>query len=151
MQELIIYGAKYLLLPIAMGAVFCIWYKPEARVRMLWLLAVSLPLGYALARLAGLFFSHPQPFAVGGFEPLIPHDIDNSFPSDHTIIGGVFASAAFLADRRFGLCLWALTIIMGLCRIAAGLHYPVDIIASCVLAVAAVWVAGKVLQSFKVY
>lgn len=118
-------------------------------MRLVYTLAVALPLGYALARLAGLFFAHQQPFAEQGFEPLIPHAIDNSFPSDHVLIGGVFASVAFLADRRVGLLLWVLTLLVGLCRMLAGLHYGVDIMAAAVLALGAVWASHRALSFFK--
>lgn len=132
-----------------LGGALVLARAPELRMRLVYTLAVALPLGYALARLAGLFFAHQQPFAEQGFEPLIPHAIDNSFPSDHVLIGGVFASVAFLADRRVGLLLWVLTLLVGLCRMLAGLHYGVDIMAAAVLALGAVWASHRALSFFK--
>lgn len=151
MTPLIIFGAKYLVAPVVVAAAIVLACVKERRRRLLWTLAIALPLGYALARLAGLFFQHHQPFAVEGFAPLIPHDIDNTFPSDHTLIAGVFASVAFLADRRAGLVLWACALLVGLARMLAGLHYGVDVLAAAILALvavfaayrAAVWVEGR--------
>ena len=143
MTELIIFGAKYLVAAIMLCGAVTLAFAGERRRRLTYVLAIALPLGYALARLAGLFFAHNQPFAVDGFEPLIPHNIDNSFPSDHVLIGGVFASVALLADRRVGLVLWALTLLVGFARMLAGLHYGVDVLAAAVLALGSVFLAHK--------
>ena len=145
MTELIVFGAKYLVAAIMLCGAITLAFAGERRRRLTYMLAIALPLGYALARLAGLFFAHNQPFAMDGFEPLIPHAIDNSFPSDHVLIGGVFASLAFLADRKVGLVLWALTLLVGLSRMLAGLHWGVDIAAAALFAIGAVFVAHKVV------
>ena len=153
MESLVIFGAKYLVyVLIALSVLAVVVFKNKEqwfRFGMLALLALAV--GYALARAAGFLFSHPQPFAAEGFEPLIPHAVDNAFPSDHTVIGGVFASVAFLADRRVGLVLWVLALLVGLSRIIAGLHYTVDVLAAAMLAVVAVWLADRALKSFKLF
>ena len=139
-----VFAAQYLIYVIALcGALAVGWGVHRGRRELLWILALALPLGYMLTRLAGLFYFHYQPFAELEFEPLVPHAIDNSFLSDHTVIAGVFASVAFLADRRAGLLLWALTLLVGAGRVAAGLHWPIDIVASCALALLAVAAAER--------
>ena len=150
MDSLIIFGAKYLVFAIIALAVLAVVVckSKEQWFNFGVLVLLALAAGYALARLAGLLFAHPQPFAAEGFEPLIPHATDNSFPSDHTLIGGVFASVAFLADRRVGLALWILTLLVGLSRMLAGLHYPIDILAAAVLAAVAVWATNRALILF---
>src|SRR3989344_5275134 len=145
MTELIVFGAKYLVVVVMLGGALVLAFAGERRRRLTYVLVVALPLGYALARLAGLFFAHNQPFAVEGFEPLVPHAVDNSFPSDHVALGGIFASLAFLVDRRVGLVLWAFTLLVGLSRMLAGLHWGVDIAAAALLALVAVFVAHKVV------
>src|SRR3989338_11102220 len=146
MDQLIVFGAKYLVVFVALGSALVLAFAGERRARLVYTLAIALPLGYALARLAGLLFAHPQPFAVEGFEPLLPHAVDNAFPSDHTLISGIFASVAFLADRRVGLALWVLALLVGLSRMLAGLHYSVDVAAAAVLAGAAGWAADRALK-----
>ena len=139
-----VFAAQYLIYAVALGGALAVgWGVRRGRRELLWIVAIALPLGYALARLAGLFYSHYQPFAELGFDPMIPHTIDNSFPSDHTVIAGVFSTVAFLADRRAGMVLWAMTLLVGAGRIAAGLHWPIDIVAACVLALLAVAAAER--------
>ncbi len=150
MDTLIIFGAKYLIYIVALGAIVIVLVSPH-RNRLALLAVIALPVVYALARVAGLFFSHPQPFVTEGFTPLVPHTVDNAFPSDHTALGGVLASVAWLADRRFGIALWILALLVGVARVAAGLHNWVDILASVVLALFAVWVVQKALKLFELY
>jgi undecaprenyl-diphosphatase len=148
MTPLIIFGAKYLFIAVALAAAAVIFFDKERRMRIGLVALVSLPLAYALARLAGMFYSHAQPFAVQGFEPLVPHEIDNSFPSDHTLVAGVFASAAFLSDRRLGLFLWAFALLVGLSRMLAGLHWGVDVLASAALAAGVVWIVNSLATNY---
>jgi len=41
------------------------------------------------------------PFAVGGFDPLLPHDADNGFPSDHSLLAAAFVAVA-LPYKKWG-------------------------------------------------
>lgn len=143
MTPFIIFGAKHLLVIIVAISVPVILLNKERRLKIALIALIAFPLSYALARLAGILFAHNQPFAVEGFEPLIPHVVDNSFPSDHTLISGVFASVAFLADHRVGLVLWAFALLVGLARMLAGLHYGADVLAAAVLAITAVFAAHR--------
>ncbi len=146
MNELIIVVAKYLIYAVAVGAVLTLLFKKEHRIKFGVIAIIALPVGYALARIAGMFYAHSQPFAVLGFDPLIPHEVDNSFPSDHVLIAGIFSSVAYLAHRWVGIGLWVLTLFIGLARVAAGLHWGVDVLASCVLSVAVVWAVHYAVQ-----
>jgi undecaprenyl-diphosphatase len=148
MTPLIIFGAKYLFVLVALAGVGVVFRKKEQRLRLGLVALIALPIAYALARLVGVVFTHPQPFAVEGFEPLVPHEIDNSFPSDHVALAGVFASVAFLADRRTGLALWALTLLVGLSRMLAGLHWGVDIVMAAALAVLVVAVTHRLVEKY---
>lgn len=127
---LIIFCAKYLLYIIAIAlAVYWLRSPRVERLEFAATVAAALVLAYGVARLAGLFFSHIQPFAAVGFEPLIPHEVDNSFPSDHTTLAAALAAIAGLYNRGFGVLLWVLAVCVAAGRMLAGLHYPVDVIA----------------------
>jgi len=61
--------------------------------------------------------------------PLIPHDADNGFPSDHTEL--VFACAFLLLpfSRRVSAAAGIVGAAVGAARIASLLHSPLDICA----------------------
>ncbi len=134
MDTLIVFCAKYLLFVIAL-ALGAYWFlSPRANRAELALSALgALALAYALARLAGLFFSHVQPFAAEGYEPLIAHEVDNSFPSDHSAAAAALAGVASLYNRGLGVLLWVLALGVALGRVLSGLHYPVDAVAGLML------------------
>lgn len=71
----------------------------------------------------------PQEIA-GSIAPLIPHPLDNSFPSGHAL----FTAALFMGLIRFykNKSLILITIVIGLitvsARVIGGVHYPGDIL-----------------------
>lgn len=134
MDTLIVICAKYLVFVMLLGvAVYWLRAPRATKLEMALAALVALPLAYAMARLAGLFFSHPQPFSVYDYEPLIPHEVDNSFPSDHSAVAGVLAGLMSLYHRILGVALWVLALCVAAGRMLAGLHYPADVVVGLVL------------------
>lgn len=85
--------------------------------------------------IAQQFYFHLQPYVVKHFVPLIEHRADNSFPSDHTVIALTVAASIFLYNKKLGTALGILGLLIGVSRVLAGLHWPVDILASFVIAI----------------
>lgn len=133
MDTFFIFGAKYLyLLPI----LILIWkiYSSENKTRVLIFTFSSLALTLILGKLSSLFINNPRPFVVGNFRPLIEHAPDNGFPSDHMLLVAAIAAIVTYLDRRLGLLLWLLAIIVGLSRIFVGVHHLLDILGSILIA-----------------
>jgi undecaprenyl-diphosphatase len=148
MEMLVIFAAKYLIAVMALALAGYAYFLPrQEQLRLGAIALMALPLVWALARIAGFLFMHEQPFAAGGFEPLIAHEVDNSFPSDHTAFAAVLAGLGYLYHRWLGTLLGAAALGVGIARIVSGLHYPVDIVASLLLGVVAVVVAKMVVSS----
>jgi membrane-associated phospholipid phosphatase len=57
------------------------------------------------------------------------------------LLAATIASIVFLKSKTFGLFLWLLAILVGLGRILALVHHPIDIIASAVIAIVATVIA----------
>jgi undecaprenyl-diphosphatase len=92
--------------------------------------AVALALGLVLERV----LSRPRPFVTLGIVPLFPHAADSSFPSDHTLVGVALVGPLLWRAPRLGLWLFLWAVIIGLARVAAGVHYPSDVAGSILLA-----------------
>ena len=100
------------------------------------MLACAISFAFGLLIILGLDHAvyRPRPFVELSFAPLFAHAAETSFPSDHTLIGVSLVGPLLWRQWRFGiwLVLWAL--VVGFARVAAGVHYPTDIIGSAALA-----------------
>ena len=93
-------------------------------------------LAYGVTELIKTFFPTLRPFQFDGALPLtLTVPTDGAFPSSHTAIGFALATTIIKHDKKG----WVLYIIMagfvGVARIMAHVHYPIDIIAGAVIGV----------------
>ena len=95
----------------------------------------ALPLSYLLGKIASFFYYTERPFSELGIASLVPHIADNGFPSEHTLYAMVIAAVVFSVRKNWGLLLIALAILVGVGRIFAYVHNPIDIIAGVSIAV----------------
>ena len=144
LDTLAIVGAKYLYLLLLLTAL--IWFLKQpwaAKKEMAAWGVVALPLRYILLIVAGMVYFDPRPFDVGHFTPLIPHEPDNGFPSDHTLLCSATSSIVFFYNRKVSAALWGLTTLVGVSRVSTGLHHPLDILTSVVLAAVVSYIVWK--------
>jgi undecaprenyl-diphosphatase len=80
-----------------------------------------------------------RPHAAHGFRPLIPQR-SYSFPSAHALFFSAFSAAVYAAMPALGAWFLALTVLVCLARIAAGIHYPSDMLAGIAVGLATAWV-----------
>ena len=135
-DTLAIFGAQYLYLVLLTAAL--IWYLCQSRSRQIEMIAwgvVALPLMYLLLIVAGALYFDARPPYSDNITPLIVHDPDNGFPSDHTLLCSATSSIVFFYNKRFSAVLWIITALVGFSRVYTGIHHTVDIIASVILAV----------------
>jgi len=89
----------------------------------------------AVAMLASQAISHTwarsRPFTAhaGGTHLLAAASPDPSFPSDHATAAFAIAFAVLAFSRRAGAGFLAAATLIGLSRIALGVHYPTDVLA----------------------
>lgn len=133
---LIIFGAKYLLW-ILVGLAFAWFLKQpgEKQKKLLLFAAASFPAIYVASRFIAGFYYNPRPFVVDAFVPLIPHDPDNGFPSDHILLSAAIAVIIYPFSRKVSAISWVLVILVGVARVLVGVHHPIDIIGSIVMAI----------------
>lgn len=143
LNALAIFGAQYLY--IVLLAIALVWYLIQPRTAQIEMIAwgiVALPVMYLLLVIAGMVYFDPRPFVSDGITPLIVHDPDNGFPSDHTLLCSATASIVFCYNKKLSGTLWLLTALVGASRVYTGIHHMVDIITSMLIAIvitALVW------------
>ena len=87
----------------------------------------------------GHLWYHARPFADHPKQTLllVHHGADNSFPSDHASVAFAVAFAVLVFHRRLGILLFAVAAGVGLDRIFVGVHYPIDVLTSVFVGLAA--------------
>jgi len=133
---LTIFAARWLIY-ISSGVLPYLWVRGKRRglVRTL----VSVAAAMVVERGLGILFRVPRPFVAGGFDPLVPIPLDDyyaSFPSGHATFMSALGMAVFLSEKWAGVVVFVLAILTGVGRVAAGVHYPVDILGGFVVGVA---------------
>lgn len=74
-------------------------------------------------------FANPRPFLVNpSIQTLFYYGGQESFPSGHAAFYGALAVSIFAYHRKTGIFFAVGAIIIGISRIIAGVHYPLDIV-----------------------
>ncbi|MBI2036912.1 MAG: phosphatase PAP2 family protein [Candidatus Liptonbacteria bacterium] len=102
-------------------------------------LAATMALGVVLARgilteVVRFFYDRPRPYEALLFEPLLTNG-SGSFPSGHMALLFALGTALFFTNRRWGSWFLALSFLTGLARVAAGVHWPTDILGGALLGI----------------
>ncbi len=131
MDTFFIYTAKYaFVLPVVILGTYFFLQRWPRHLRMALFAIPAGILAYALGKLGSAFYYDPRPFVVGHFTPLIAHAANNGFPSDHTLLAAALASVGMFWDRRLGVVLWLLAILIATARVYVGVHHTVDVVGS---------------------
>lgn len=150
MNYIIIFSAKYLYL-IAILIAALVWLRTAKKIKLeiLKLAIVNLPISFILGRIAGLIFYNPRPFIAENIMPLMPHAADNGFPSDHTLLIATIAFCIISYNKRYGIILLIFALVVGLSRVIAKIHYPLDILGSFIISFIAFCIAINLLNKNK--
>lgn len=149
MDTLFILAAKYLfILPILILAIYFLLRPPASWMRMALFAITAAIVTLVLGKIANHVYFDPRPFVVGNFTPLVPHAADNGFPSDHTLLVAAAAMIGTIWNRRLGVVLWILAVLVGVARVYVGIHHVTDIVGSIVIAIIAVLLTYAVWKRF---
>jgi undecaprenyl-diphosphatase len=86
--------------------------------------------------LGGRVFFDPRPFVRLNVAPLFAHSMDNGFPSDHSAVAAFLAGILWFVDAPAAAVATVAAVAIGVARMYALVHWPVDVIAG--------WVIGAV-------
>ncbi len=92
-------------------------------------------LALAMSRVAAKLYFDPRPFVTEHVKPLIAHAADNGFPSDHALLTMTLTAITYFFSRKTAAVLLLFTVFVGLARIAAKIHSPLDIAAGWLIGV----------------
>ena len=78
--------------------------------------------------------NEPRPYEKYTIRPLIPREKKGeSFPSRHTLSILIIAMAFLYINIALGILFLLLGVLLGIVRVAAGIHFPRDVIAAALI------------------
>lgn len=133
------------------------WAKADSRLyrallvrRQLARFGLAFALALSAAAFLKLFFDFPRPQAVFGAAVRVIGDAElhYSLPSGHSTYAGLVAGALWpLAGPRSRISLVAYVVLVGWSRVAAGMHFPADVLAGWALALGCLGAGRSVIRT----
>ena len=131
MDVVFIFFAKYLfVLSLTISGLYFLTQERNVKKQIILFAVSSLLFSYVLALAASHFYFNARPFVVEHFIPLIPHAPDNGFPSDHALLVSSIAIIGLYLNKRLGVLLSAIAVLVMAGRVYVGVHHVIDVVAS---------------------
>lgn len=133
---------------IAFTAVYLIFLKKSPK-RFVMLSIVVLLSAAVTEFLKWIVFNQPRPFiALPDVTQLINIASFGSFPSQHATIFAALATGMFIYNRKVGAWIVFFSILIGLARIASGIHFPADILTGFLIGFLVSYISYRLFRGF---
>lgn len=144
--------ADWLVVPIVLiGGAVMLWLPKKKYEALSWAVIAGL-VALLFAKVASMFYQGERPFMAQGEAPKAAYLNNPGFPSDHTLLVFVITLIVWVSTKnvRLSLVLLGLSTLVGLGRILALVHTPIDVAGGVLCAFLAVLVVyGTKLFSSK--
>jgi len=151
LNNFFIFMADYMVFVLAFIALI-FWFTRREENRMMIISAtISFILAEMMGKIAGTLHSNNQPFAeLSNVNKLIEKAVDNSFPSDHTILFFAFCMTFFIYQKRWRYIWIMLALVVGISRIWVGVHYPADVIVGAIISIFSTFIASFIVSRLNI-
>ena len=141
-DRLIVFLADYLLYFLI--GFLAVWALTKKNFRVTALALVTAVFSrFLVTEIIRFFYNRPRPFEIlEGVRKLTDHTTGSSFPSGHAAFVFALAGFVYLHNRKMGVLFLMLALLIGLGRVAAGVHYPSDILGGLAVGFVSVWLVG---------
>lgn len=137
-------------LPWLVSAAFVVFvWRGSQTARLKTLLLAE---GFGAAALAWLgalfirlFIHRPRPFVADQSILALLEKTSYSFPSGHAAFFFALSTIVYIYDKRWGAWFFVASAFIGLARVAAGVHYPTDILGGAALGVVTGYLIHRLL------
>ena len=150
---LVIFFAQWFPFLVLISVVVYIFLKENESETVRILIRTAFPtfVVWLIVVLLKHFFPSPRPFAADlGIAPLISvADPFGAFPSSHAAIFAALAGSMFANRVRVGMWYLFAATLIAVARVAAGVHWPVDVLAGILLGLVVGFVIEKLLLHTK--
>ncbi len=103
---------------------------------------------YVITELIRFFYNRPRPFEVlPDVVQLVPHAGGGAFPSGHAALSFAVAAAVYFYYPKTSILFFLAAMSIGISRVAAGVHWPSDIVGGAIVGVATAWAMHCLFKS----
>jgi len=145
----------FLMIALVLAYVAVSWKTShfEGRVENLAHVVWGAVIGFLAEQAIGFLWFRPRPFAaLEDVVKLADRMADEkSFPSAHATLAFAVAGGIALHNRKWGNALLVLAALVAFGRVAAGVHYPTDVVAGAVVGLIAARLAAPVKKGIEPY
>lgn len=103
---------------------------------------------FVFTEIIRFFYFRPRPFVAEMFNPLIEHAADSSFPSSHAAFYFALSAGVYSFNKKAGLWFFGVSLIIGVARVFAGVHYLTDVLGGLVLGIFSFWLISSLYKKF---
>ncbi|HTK60217.1 MAG TPA: phosphatase PAP2 family protein [Candidatus Baltobacteraceae bacterium] len=145
----------FLMIALVLAYVAVSWKTThfEGRVENLAHVVWAVAIGFLLERVIGFLWFRPRPFVVlEGVTKLADRmATEKSFPSAHATFAFALAAGVALHNKKWGNALFLMAALVAFGRVAAGVHYPSDVVAGALVGLLAGALASPVKKGIEPY
>lgn len=145
LDSLMIFGAVYLIWITVFLVIFLGIFGSSKEKRALLLSVIGIIVAWILIFIIRLFIFEPRPYIALSINPLINVTNPAAFPSVHTTLMAVPASAYLFVKSKWAFLFMFFLVWVALARIYVGVHYPFDILGGLLVGFIAVYLSKKLL------
>jgi len=139
----IIFSARYL---IVFLFAFCTFFLFKTSKKAIVTFIFALILATLVDQIFRFFLPIERPFIGQEVTLLFFPPQDPSFPSNHAFLASVAAFSLFSYQKKAGVLAILAAVLIGLSRIVAGVHWPIDVLAGFLFGFLVSLVAKKTLD-----
>jgi len=86
-------------------------------------------IAWIVSEIIKYLFQSPRPFIMlNDVTPLFMHGGMDSFPSGHSAFFMALAVSLFFSHKKIGVLFIFFALLIGLARVASGVHFPIDVL-----------------------
>jgi len=85
-------------------------------------------LAYILAKILKMFIQTDRPFVALSNVQALFFESDYAFPSGHSATIMAIAVSVYFKNKKLGYICFFATLLIGIARVASGVHFPIDIL-----------------------
>lgn len=130
-DTLVIFFAEVLIVIMPIVLVYHFYTVDDKRdaIRDIFIVLFAAIFAWGIADFAKYYFASDRPFVVlADVTALMDNHFNAAFPSGHTAFTAALAVAVTYFHRKTGAVLIVLSLLIGISRIIAGVHWPIDIL-----------------------